>query len=320
MSKRVPDVSAVIPCYNGERFVSDAIESVLNQTRGNLELVVVDDGSTDRSVEIVAEYQRDSRVKHVVHDSNRGIAAARNTGIKNSSGRYLAFLDQDDLWRENKLDLQLDLVEKTGPAEARVVFTDVEIVGPDGGSAGFLRGRVPKNIETLGPDDLISRLFFRDFISIGSAMIHRGCFEEIGLLNEEIRSGSDDFELFVRLAGRYRFYFVDSPLLIRREHGDNYTDAEKMMPDALKILDRVIGEKPSLSRIAGRVRNRYLYMLARDLQMKGQRRRAVAVYKQAVRARPLRPKSLLGLLHCLAGGPVDALLGVINRQKRAERR
>jgi len=314
MSKELPDVSVIIPCYNGERFVSEAMESVLGQTRANLELIVVDDGSSDGSVEIVERYLKDPRVKHIKHGSNRGISAARNTGIRNSAGRYLGFLDQDDLWRAGKLEAQLGLMENKESADVRVVFTDVEVVGLDRGAKKFLRRRVPARIETLEPDALISSLFFRDFICIGSALIDRECFDDIGLLNEEIRSGSDDFDLFVRLAHKYRFYFVDEPLVVRREHGGNYTDAEKMMPDALKILDRTLKERPALSRIEGRVRNRYLYYLARDLQIKGERPRAIDAYKKAVRARPLRIKSFLALLLCMAGKPGDAVLSLINRR------
>ena len=316
MSPNVPDVSVIIPCYNGERFVSEAIESVLGQSRPDLELIVVDDGSSDRSIEIVEGYLRDRRVKHVKHGSNKGIAAARNTGIRNSAGRYLGFLDQDDLWREGKLEAQLGLLDEKAKDGAVVVFTDVEVVGLKGGAKKSLRRKVPDNIETLGPDALISNMFSRDFICIGSALINRECFGEVGLLNEDIRSGSDDFELFIRLAQKYRFHFIDQPLIIRREHGDNYTDAEKMMPDALKILDRVLKERPALSRIEGKVRNRYLYFLARDLQIKGERARAIEAYKKAVRARPLRAKSFLALLLCMAGKPGDAVLSFINRHTR----
>jgi len=127
MSADTPRVSVVIPCYNGKRFISDAIESVLRQTWEDFELVIVDDGSVDTSVDIIKRYLRDDRVRLIQHDSNRGIAAARNTGIQNATGDYIGFLDQDDLWREDKLAVQLGRSEYKIGDRVDVVFSDVNI-------------------------------------------------------------------------------------------------------------------------------------------------------------------------------------------------
>ena len=97
-------VSVIIPVYNGENYLSQAIDSVIDQTYSPIELIIVDDGSTDKSKEIASSY---SQVNYV-YQENQGVAIARNTGIFKSQGEYIAFLDQDDIWTANKLKLQVD--------------------------------------------------------------------------------------------------------------------------------------------------------------------------------------------------------------------
>ena len=122
----MPLVSVLMTSYNHERFIQEAIESVLAQTCSDLELIVVDDASKDGSREIIKELQRkDKRIKPVFHASNKGIARTINDGIENSSGKYLALIASDDLWREDKLEKQLEILEKN---ENRVVWCNAEII------------------------------------------------------------------------------------------------------------------------------------------------------------------------------------------------
>jgi glycosyltransferase involved in cell wall biosynthesis len=104
-------VSVVLTCYNGARWISSAIESILAQTYKNLELVVIDDGSTDNSKEIVSSYLCDERVRYI-YQENRGFSAAVNRGIKESRGELIGFIGQDDLWLHYKLELQVEYLNK----------------------------------------------------------------------------------------------------------------------------------------------------------------------------------------------------------------
>jgi glycosyltransferase involved in cell wall biosynthesis len=311
-------VSVVIPCYNGERFVTDAIESVLDQTRGPVEIIVVDDGSSDGSVALVERYAAAGQVVDVRHETNRGIAAARNTGVRAARGRYIGFLDQDDLWCKEKTARLLPLFENDPNQEIGVVFSRVERRSMNTGAVDNHLVSVPKNVGRLGPDELISRLFLDDFVAIVSTLIRRECFDRVGFLDESIRSGSDDFEFLVRIAQRYRFMFVDETLAVRRLHTDSFTDAEKMIPDALAILEQTVSAKPALAGIAAKARGRYLYMLARDIHSKKEYARAKQIYVESLRVRPLYRKSLAGLLLCSLGKLGDALLSALrsttNRQ------
>ena len=102
--KTVRTVSVVLPCYNGARWISCTIESVLSQTYADFELVIINDGSTDLSEKIIAPYLYDERVRYI-YQKNRGFSAAINRGIKASSGSLIGFIGQDDLWMPNKLEV-----------------------------------------------------------------------------------------------------------------------------------------------------------------------------------------------------------------------
>jgi glycosyltransferase involved in cell wall biosynthesis len=103
-------VSILMPVYNGEQHLSDAIESALAQTYQNFELLIINDGSTDNSADIIRPFLKDSRVIYI-EQKNAGVAAARNTAIKHARGKYIGFLDQDDIWLNNKLEEQVAALE-----------------------------------------------------------------------------------------------------------------------------------------------------------------------------------------------------------------
>lgn len=123
-------VSIITPMYNSEKYIGRAITSVLSQTYPYWEMIIVDDCSSDKSTQIVEEFaEQDSRVKLIVLDQNSGAAVTRNTAIENASGRYIAFLDSDDLWYENKLKLQLKFMEENNYA---FVFGCYEKINEEG--------------------------------------------------------------------------------------------------------------------------------------------------------------------------------------------
>jgi glycosyltransferase involved in cell wall biosynthesis len=306
-----PETSVIIPCFNGERFVAEAIESALAQARGPVEVVVVDDGSSDGSVGIVERYADGDRVRLIRHGTNRGIAAARNTGVRAARGRYIGFLDQDDLWLENKTARQVPAFERDTNGEVGVVFSAIELRRMDAEGRIQRSAPPPAGIERFGPDELLSRMFLSDFVPTVSTLIRRVCFDDVGYLDESIRGGSDDFDLLVRVATRYRFVYLDEVLAVRRLHEANYTDAEKMTPDALAILDRTVAERPALQAVAPRARSRYLYGLARELHAKKQYTRARRAYLDSLEARSTNWKSVAGLILCSSGKLGDALLATL---------
>ncbi|MEG0180816.1 MAG: glycosyltransferase family 2 protein [Romboutsia sp.] len=119
-------VSIITPMYNAEKFVEDTINSVLNQTYKSWEMIIVDDCSSDNSAEIVKSYvQRDKRIKYIKTDLNKGVSNARNIAIKKARGRYIAFLDSDDIWYENKLEKQVSFIKANNYT---IVYSAYELI------------------------------------------------------------------------------------------------------------------------------------------------------------------------------------------------
>ncbi|MCH7549065.1 MAG: glycosyltransferase family 2 protein [Candidatus Krumholzibacteriota bacterium] len=319
MSNFVPEVSVIIPCYNGSRFIAEAIESVMAQTLDVAEVIVVDDGSTDDSVAVVERFTGTERVTLLRHKSNRGIPAARNTGVRSARGRFIGFLDQDDLYREDKLEKQLEAFGHGSSGELGVVLTNAAVLDTVTGEKRFPVSKAPKNMERLAAAELLSHLLVDTFVTTGSALIRKECLDATGPLDERIRGGTDDFDLFVRLARTYRFAHIDEAMIVRRTHGSNYTNLELMVPETLVIIDRVVAELPALARIVPRAKSRLMFRLGRDLHTKGERRRACRAYKESLRYRSTNVRSLIALLLCSSGAMGDAILSALVRVRKSMR-
>ncbi|MDR4890022.1 glycosyltransferase family 2 protein [Fredinandcohnia sp. QZ13] len=155
--QNTPLVSVITPSYNSALFIEDTIKSVQDQTYTNWEMIIVDDVSTDNTVEIIKEKMKtDSRIKLIPLDKNGGAAIARNTAIKNASGKYIAFLDSDDLWVPTKLEKQVTFMERNG---YNFTFTGYEIMTEEGELTGKIISIPPKiNYNTLLKNTIIGCL------------------------------------------------------------------------------------------------------------------------------------------------------------------
>ena len=206
-----PLVSVIIPSYNCAQFLPQAIESVLNQTFLDYEIIVVDDGSTDGTSSIAQDF---NDIVHYVRQENRGNAAARNTGIAHARGQWLYFLDADDLWEPRKLELQLlDILEHPG---MKISFTRAHKF--------FESGDFEPMPDDPAEAELWDRLvFYQPFGSSHSGLlVHASCFQEVGGFDEELRL-SVDWDLFIRLAERFRIRVFPQFLVYHRQHASNTT-------------------------------------------------------------------------------------------------
>jgi glycosyltransferase involved in cell wall biosynthesis len=194
-------VSIIMPAYNAEKYISASIRSVLNQTNDNWELIVIDDGSTDKTAEVVKGFSSTERRIKYFFQVNEGQGKARNTGIKNSTGELIAFLDSDDLWESKKLELQLAKMEET---KADIIFSDAFIFSEDQPSQpsttfsaicpDFISGQ-------LDGGETFKLLFEYNRIPILTVVARRGILEEAGLFDEERQyQNCEDYELWLRLA------------------------------------------------------------------------------------------------------------------------
>ncbi|MFH1865072.1 MAG: glycosyltransferase [Candidatus Eisenbacteria bacterium] len=260
---RAPRVSTIIPCYNGERFIGKAIESVLGQTYRDLEVVVVDDGSSDGSLDVVGRYMSDGRVKLTRHETNKGIPAARNTGLGSSTGEFVAFLDQDDMWVPGKLEAQVPVLDE-GPPDLGMVFSDIVMIDDHGTRLGLAQGReIPRNIGRMSRHRRLRALYLRNFIPLISVLARRTCLDGVGRFDESIRGGMDDYDLCLRIVPDWDVALINEPLAVHRVHEGSYSkDVSRLVADAPKVMDRLVGKYRFLEDLKPRRQARYHVALA----------------------------------------------------------
>lgn len=137
-----PLVSIITPNYNCEKYICETIESVLNQTYKNWEMIIIDDCSTDNSLEVIKKYEKESRIRIFRNDINRGVSYSRNRGIEESKGKYIAFLDSDDLWKKDKLEKQIKFMEDK---DIVLSYSSYQKINEDGSERG--RIKVPQKLD-----------------------------------------------------------------------------------------------------------------------------------------------------------------------------
>jgi glycosyltransferase involved in cell wall biosynthesis len=238
-----PEFSVVIPAYNAERVIGTAIRSVLNQTWEDFELVVVDDGSSDTTPDLV-ESMTDSRVR-LIRQENQGTAGARNTGIANSSGTYVSFLDNDDLWMPDFLEkMRLALAHE---ASAAFAYTDAWVL-VDGlhriRKTTAMSGSRPPEPPPSDPSDFLTELMRRNFI-LCSASIRRSAIKRVGGFRPGL-GGCDDYDLWIRLIGAgHRAIRVPGLLTIWRDRADSQSkDSVAMLRGLERVISSAIQEQP----------------------------------------------------------------------------
>jgi GT2 family glycosyltransferase len=211
MSETQPQVSVIIPTYNCARYLPEAIDSVLAQTYRDFEIIVVDDGSTDDTPDVLARY---GEAILVIRQPNQGRGAARNAGILAARGQYIAFLDADDLWLPEKLEKQVALLRAR--AGAGWVYSDHALLDANGGRGeGFLRlyGIRP------APDGgrMLPALLKACVAQTGTVVVRAECFRKVGLFDVSFRR-SQDYDMWIRLACHFETACVDEVLALYRQH------------------------------------------------------------------------------------------------------
>jgi len=207
-------VSVIIPFFNGRKFIKDAIVSVINQTHPNVEIIVVNDGSPDTCRDIFDCFNDHITI---INQSNQGVARARNNGIRNSSGYYIAFLDQDDLWKPRKIEEQINAIRSH--SGAGLTHTDWESINFDTGEV--LATRNMDIAPHLISGQCYERLLMRNDIRNSSVLVTREAIESVGLCNENIKGNTvADYDLWLRIAKNFEISFVNQPLTTLRCHAE----------------------------------------------------------------------------------------------------
>ena len=215
-----PLVSVIIPAYNAARTICTTINSVLNQTYKNLEVIVVDDGSRDRTAELVQEIvQQDERVV-LIKQANAGVAKARNKGIEESQGEYVAPIDADDIWFPDKIELQVQCM-LSSPASVGLVYTWSVCIDYQGKIFGKYLADVYQKKHSL-TGCILPALAYTNFLNNASLpLIRRSCFAKIGgydpQLKQQQAQGCEDLDLYLRIAEYYEFQVVPKFLMGYRQ-------------------------------------------------------------------------------------------------------
>lgn len=224
-------VSVIIPTYNDSDVLMNAIDSVLKQTYHNLELIIVDDGSTDDTFEKV-NLIVDERLRYIKHKKNKNASAARNTGIKNSSGDYIAFLDADDEWLPMKLEEQISLLNKRGKNWGGVYCNTMLVREKSKVDFSFPVGiRLPKE----GGEELTISILLRTVTHCGSTLLLRR--EEVKKINgfDESFQRHQEVEFLIRLFKNTKIAYLDEPLAVINK-SDYSISADVIKETRIKFL------------------------------------------------------------------------------------
>lgn len=224
----MPKVSVVIPAYNAMGYLPETLESVLRQTFTDLEVLIINDGSSDNIVEWASSV-KDSRVR-LVSQTNQGVSVARNTGIAQAQGEYIAFLDADDLWEPTKLEKQVSRLDDN--PVVGLVYTWTALID----SAGKLTGTV-FCYEAQG--HVWETILVHDIVCNGSsAMVRRSCFETAGVFDPTLSSAAD-FDMWTRIAAHYPFAVIKELLVHYRKAANTMSkNRQKMIQDFRLTLEK----------------------------------------------------------------------------------
>ena len=221
-------ISVIIPVFNGEKTIQETIDSILNQTFQNIELIIINDGSTDSTVQIINNIS-DSRIKLFSY-ANGGLSTSRNRGISLAQGEYISFIDADDLWTPDKLESQWQALQENPQADVAYSWTDYIDE-----SSNFLKSgrRIKAN------DDAFSKLLLFNFLDNGSnPLIRQKALEKVGDFDRSICTAGDK-DMWLRLAANYNFVCVEKPqILYRISTNSMSTNLKRQEAASLKVLER----------------------------------------------------------------------------------
>jgi glycosyltransferase involved in cell wall biosynthesis len=252
-------ISVIIPVYNGQLTIEETVKSVLNQTFTDFELIVINDGSTDSTLDILKKFH-DNRI--IIYSyPNAGLSASRNRGIKLARGEFISFIDADDLWSSDKLKNQLESLREN--PEAAVAYSWTSFIDKSGNTLDY---GIQYTVNGYVFQDLLT--FF--FIGSGSnALIRKKVFNEVGQFDETLTS-AEDWDMFLRIAARYHFASVPAPQIFYRLIDNSMsTNVIRQEKECLKVLERVFIQEPGKSLLHLKrhtYANLYIYLTALALR------------------------------------------------------
>lgn len=280
MPKSDIDTTVIIPVYEQRKLLHEALRSVERQTYKGYEIIVVDDNSETDMAAVVDEY---TNARLISHSENKGAGAARNTGIEEANGEYIAFLDADDLWKPSKLKKQREVFSVSGQ-NVGLVYTGFIQHETDGTEWA----RMPKVAGEIYTEELE-----RDRVHpTSTVMIRRNVLNELSGFDESLPS-RQDYELWIRITEHYEVDYIQEILVEKREQKDNISnDFDKRVEGDLKVLERVKRRTSDCSLVSrGRILSYHHHVIGRDYDSNGNRSQALKHLTFAILRYPFRPIS-----------------------------
>src|SRR5919199_523282 len=314
----MPLISVIIPVYNGEKTIKNTIDSVLNQSFTDFEVIVVNDGSQDLTLAVINEI-KDARIR-VFSFPNSGVSASRNRGLAEAKGEFISFLDADDLWTLDKLESQLKALQEN--PEAAVAYSWSDWIDESG---QFLRagGHITVN------GNAYEKLLLRDFVESGSnPLIRRQALDKVGDFDQSV-TPAEDWDMWLRLAARYEFVTVPSPQILYRISPNSASfNVWKMEAGSLQVIERHFAQAPDSLKPLKRetLASRYEYLMFKTIEGNLERKKGLTAARflgQAIRYNPSllrRVKIMLIVLVKIAAAIIlpsqqaQALLEVVKKR------
>lgn len=249
----MPKVSVIIPTYNRAKYLSEAIDSVLAQVYQDFEIIIVDDGSTDNTRNIVEKYVKNfpEKIRYFFQEK-KGSSAARNNGIRNAKGEYIAFLDSDDKWLSEKLEKQMKLIKNE---DVGFVYSNAYVE-----NNGKMTSRIKPTSAVL---DFYGLFCEGKSIVMSTVLIKKEYLKKVGMFDESLQVAVDH-DLLARVLLDYKVKHLNEPLAIYREHLNNVSsDMERMNKNGIMICEKFLKEKKVPRRIVLKKLAYKYYMLGK---------------------------------------------------------
>ena len=273
-------VSVLLRSYNHEKYISEAIESILNQSFSDFELIIFDDFSKDSSRNIIENYQRrDKRIKAFFHEKNLGMASTMNDLRLKASGSYVAYVDSDDVWDRLKLEKQLSILNKN---DSLIVWSDGAIIDQNSAPTGKMFTQISCASTRKKSGRLFEELLCGNFIFL-SSLIHKRVIAEGIQFDEKLRY-LNDYKFLVDLAKKREFYFMKEPLAKYRIHGKNSVshDTKGLGQDHVIVFKYFLGEYSS--EIPQRTKSILYFHLSRNYYSLNEKALAKFFFLQALKS------------------------------------
>jgi glycosyltransferase involved in cell wall biosynthesis len=279
----MPKVSVIIPTHNRAEFLRSAITSVLNQTFQDFEIIIIDDVSKDHTREVIASFN-DARIKVIRNQISKGAAGARNIGIMNSNGEYVAFLDDDDEWLPEKLKIQTCLLDNSPPDVGGIC------------TGCFIIEKVSRRVLSIDKPEL-NDLSKGNFITTSSILLRGECFKKCGLFDESMPTNSD-YDMWIRISTEFSFKVIKDALVNYYVHENRLTLNYEKKIRGIEIL---FGKYGDFFKNGPKEYSKQYLSLGVFYCYKGEVRKGRKAFSKAIIINPFEPRNYFNFILSLLG-------------------